>query len=87
MKIFGYEFRKFEKENTTIETVETWVVEWISLGPIFTDSYRPKPMFKTFIDKGQAKAFAKELNDCVALLGDRDRMAEVYKQESPTNAK
>lgn len=85
MKIFGYEFRKFEKESTTLETIETWVVEWNKLERDIISRYDPKPMFKTFINRGQAIMFKKEIEDCIKLLGDRGRSVKLYRQKSPTN--
>lgn len=85
MKILGYEFRKFESHNTTLETVETWVVEWYSLHYDFSDYYRHRSMFKIFIDEKQAKLFKRELEDARKLLGDKYVECKMYKQDSPTN--
>ncbi|WP_269519496.1 hypothetical protein [Alteromonas sp. BMJM2] len=86
MKIFGYEFRKFEEQTTTIETVETWVVEWEVMVPKYRDWYEPTPKFKTFVSKDQAEMFKKELQSCIDLLGDQRIKPKVYKQEHSTNA-
>ena len=85
MKIFGYEFRKFESTNTTIEAIETWIVEWESLHKNCLSNGEPNTQKQAFINKDGAKLFAKELNDCRKLLGDKGFSAKVYMQKSPTN--
>lgn len=87
MKIFGYEFRKFEKEITTIEdAVETWTVEWLSMHHYVSNTYRSKTRHQAFMSKESADRFAKELQDARNLLGDKDVYVKVYKQTPPTNA-
>lgn len=85
MKIFGYEFRKFEEEVTILDTVETWVVEWESLHRDIINMFDPKKEFKTFTRKDQAALFKKELEDCVKLLGDKSRSLKLYKQQNHSN--
>ena len=88
MRLFNFVFRKFEKESTSIEAVETWVVKWESLSDYCGTRYwESKPEFRTFIDEEQAQMFKKEIEASVALLGDKDRMVELYKQEYSTNSK
>ena len=85
MKIFGYEFRKFEQQTTTLEMIETWNVRWESLHRNFIDKGVPVIQLQGFTTKDQAKLFAKELTDARRLLGDEGWQASVYKQKSPTN--
>jgi len=85
MKIFGYEFRKFEADTTTLECIETWMVTWESMSNarIYPDK---SPMAQAFTAKDQAELFAQELRDCRKLLGDSGFEVTVIKQKSPTNA-
>lgn len=89
MKIFGYELRKFEETNTTIEAIETYVVKWYSLinkgeqGSTLRVSV--KVQVQAFPTKESANIFAKELNDAINLLGHTGYEATVYKQDAPTN--
>ncbi len=86
MKIFGYEFRKFEKDNTVItDAVETWCVKWYSLHKDLIDKGAPYAEIQSFITKESANMFAKELEDARKLLGDKGWDVRVYKQKSPTN--
>lgn len=85
MKIFGYEFRRFEEKTTTLETVDTWVVEWSSLHRNIIDTFDTESEFKTFTRKDQAELFRKELEDCARLLGDKGRMLKMYKQKNHSN--
>jgi len=86
MKIFGYEFRKFEQDTTTIEMVETWCVKWSSLHRDIIDVGRQKIEVQAFPTKEGAEFFAKELRDARKLLGDTKFGVKVYKQDTPTNA-
>ncbi len=85
MKIFGYEFRKFEKKITTLDAVETWCVKWKSIHKDCIGVGRSQIEIQSFVSKGGADIFAKELNDARKLLGDYGYKATVYKQKSPTN--
>ena len=86
MKIFGYEFRKFEETPTTIvDAVETWCVGWYSVEHCVGMHYGCKKNVQGFVTKESADMFAKELDDARRLLGDRVEKARVYKQTTHTN--
>lgn len=91
MKIFGFEFRKFEEDNTIIEAIETWCVKWISLtvrSPWTQEKGSGLGVdiqVQAFPTKESADLYAKELRDAIKLLGHRGYTVEVYKQNTPTN--
>lgn len=89
MKIFGYEFRKFEQKNTTINAIETWCVKWLSMraDPLGEHRYSPRMDWEVqaFPEKESAELFAKELRDAMRLLGHKGFSVSVYKQATPTN--
>lgn len=85
MKIFGYEFRKFEQSTTTIEVIETWIVKWESIHRDCIDNGKPNIELQSFITKKDANFFAGELISARKLMGDRGYNVKVYKQNSPTN--
>ncbi len=85
MKIFGFEIRKFEKTTTTINAVETWIVEWTSINDsgLFICT---KSNHQAFTSKKDADFYAKELKAARKLLGDKGVSLSVYKQKTHTNA-
>jgi hypothetical protein len=85
MKIFGFEIRKFEKNTTTLEIIETWCVRWESLYRNNINYGVPKINVQGFMTKEGAEEYAKELKDARRLLGDNGWDVQVYKQETPTN--
>lgn len=85
MNIFEFGIKMFEKKPTTIEAIETWIVEWKSIYHDIGRFYLMKPNFLTFTSKYKAQEYAKELQDARKLLGDTDLCVRVYKQEVPTN--
>lgn len=86
MRIFGFEIRKFETEPTTIQIIETWCVKWSSLHKDIMDRGVQNINVQGFPTRAGAEAYAKELKDARALLGDRGFGVEVYAQQTPTNA-
>jgi hypothetical protein len=90
MKIFGFEIRKFEKEPTTIQVIETWNVRWwsVSQNTMCGSRYSPneKENVQGFPTKEGALAYAKELEDARRLLGDIYDKPSVEVQRIPTNA-
>ena len=86
MKIFGFDIRKFEQGNTTIQVIETWCVKWSSLHKNIINSGEQYINVQGFPTKAGADAYAKELTDARRLLGDKGFPVEVYKQATPTNA-
>ena len=86
MKIFGFEIRKFEKDPTTIEVIETWCVKWESLHYRYLfDSAEARTNVQAFMTKEGAEEYAKELSDARKLLGDTNVPVKFYKQKTPTN--
>lgn len=89
MKLFGFEFRKFEQETTTVEAVETWCVKWLALTADDSreDRYYPQMdwQVQAFPSEDAAEFFAKELRDARALLGDKRWTVKVYKQTTHSN--
>ena len=85
MNILQFVFRKFEKETTTVETVEAWIVEWSSISGQSALYARYNQQHKVFLSKKHAEAFKDELETCRKLLGDCIPEPKVYKQDSPTN--
>lgn len=86
MKIFGFEIRKFEKNPTTIQIIETWCVKWSSLHKNIIDKGEQKINVQGFPTRAGAEDYAKELRDARDLLGDKGFPVEVYMQKTPTNA-
>lgn len=90
MKLFGYEFRKFEEENTTLEAIETWCVSWYSIYTRWAEEdalVKVKQQVQGFPTKGNAKIFAVELREAIKLLGHKGYSVKVFKQITPTNKK
>lgn len=85
MKIFGFEIRKFEQNNTTVQMIETWCVKWESVVRSYTFGY-PHDNVIGFPTKEGAEQYAQELKDARKLLGDHGWSVEVYRQKVPTNA-
>lgn len=89
MKIFGLEFRKFEKKVTTIEAIETWCVKWLSLKADYMGeaTYSPEKNWEVqaFPSKENAEFFANELRDAMRLLNHKGWTVKVYKQKTSTN--
>ena len=85
MKVFGFEIRKFEANNTMIQVIETWCVTWSSLHKDIIGG-KQKINVQGFPTKPGAEAYAKELTDARRLLGDRGVPVNVYMQKTPTNA-
>ena len=89
MKIFGFEIRKFEKQPTTIQVVETWNVRWWSVHQDEFGNTRYSPNEKEnvqgFPTEAGARAYAKELEDARRLLGDSYDKPSVEIQRIPTN--
>jgi hypothetical protein len=86
MKILGFEIRKFEKNNTTIQIIEIWCVRWSSLHKNIIDTGKQVTNVQAFPNEATANFYAKELRDARRLLGDVGFNVEVYKQRTPTNA-
>jgi hypothetical protein len=86
VKIFGFEIRKFEANNTTVQMVETWCVKWSSLHKDIIDKGEQVTNVQGFPTQDGAEAYAKELTDARRLLGDRGFPVKVYRQSTPTNA-
>lgn len=84
--MFGFEIRKFEVNATTIQIIETWCVKWSSLHKDVIDKGVQEINVQGFPTKEGAYAYAKELRDARALLGDKGFGVEVYVQQTPTNA-
>ena len=89
MKIFGYEFRKFEKQNTVLPSaVETWVVKWYShyyrWGDLEFSETRLR--HQVFAEQEEALVFCEELKDAKRLIGDNEKSNPwVEKVDPPTN--
>ena len=85
MKILGFTFRKLEKEHTTINSVETWMVEWSSIYQEIGRFWHPKTEIMAFISKADAEGFARELKDAARLLKNSNQGVKVYKQVHSSN--
>jgi Rieske Fe-S protein len=89
MKIFGFEIRKFEKEPTTIQVIETWNVRWWSVAQckLYGSRYNPKEKenVQGFPTKEAAESYAKELSDARRLLGDIYDNPAIEVQKIPSN--
>ena len=86
MRIFGFKIKKFGTGPTTIQIVETWCVKWSSLHRDSINKGVQVINVQAFPTKDGAEAYADELKDARALLGDRGFEVEVYMQNTPTNA-
>ena len=85
MKIFKLFTRKFESRATSVDAIETWLVEWPSLIKNIINNGEQKIRIQAFITKGDANMFASELDSARKLLGDEGFQSKVYKQKEFRN--
>jgi hypothetical protein len=85
MKIFGYKFRQFQEDPTTVEAVEVWCVKWLGLYHAIADHWHTNKEVVAFQSKADAEVFAKELKSAAKLLKNTHQRVEIYKQDYPNN--
>lgn len=85
MKLFGFELRKVENDLTTIQMIEMWCVEWISLRKDALGIGIPRVNVLAFPTQEGAETYAKALREARRLLGEKDFGVTVYRQKPTTD--
>ena len=85
MKIFKLFTRKFESSATSVDAIETWLVEWPSLIKNIINNGEQKIRVQAFVNKTDANMFSRELDSVRKLLGDEGFKSRVYKQKEFRN--
>lgn len=92
MKMLKYRFKKRAENITELDTVELWVVKWVSASldrSFKSDGTKWSPTtnieLKAFTSEVDANLFMAELDAAFKLTAFRRSNIWVYKQESHTN--